>query len=342
MRNLKVYFFIIFAVVSINGFAQQDPQFTQYMYTLLPFNPGYAGSGGICATLNFRQQWAGFTETDPNSDIDNPTTYKVAPRDILFSIHAPIRALHGGLGLSFYNDAYGHQNDIAAKLNYAFRLNIGGGTLGIGLGVDFLSRKIRNEYWGGRSGDQTIINEVQGKNDMYVDVDFGLYYSMPDKFYVGVSGTQLLSAIGGNKVDQKPSRHIYVLGGYNFVIPSNPNWQLKPSGLIKTDFKAFQMDLTLLADWNNSLLWFGASYRMVDCIALLVGTRPFANSSSAIRGLEIGVSYDMNLTSKIGQEGRTFGGFEFMVKYCFNIVKTPTTYGYKNTKLLGNRPIEYR
>ena len=98
---------------------------------------------------------------------------------------------------------------------------------------------------------------------------------------------------------------------------------------------------TLLADWNNGLLWFGASYRIVDCVALLVGTRPFANASNALRGLELGVSYDIN-TSKLINEGRSFGGPEVMLKYCFKIVPKPTTYGYKGTRLLGNKPIEYR
>lgn len=344
MRKNKLYIFIVLAFTTLSGFAQQDPQFTQYMYTLLPINPGYTGTGGICATFNFRQQWAGFKEicTDQSSAFYGQT-YNVSPRDIMLTVHAPIKALHGGLGLSVYTDKYGHQNDIMVKLAYAFQCNLGSGTLGIGLDAELMSRKVNGDFWGGRSGDNTIISSLLNKttNDMYVDISFGVYYQVPDKWYAGISATQLLSTVGGDKVEQSAARHFYAVGGYSFVMPSNPNWMLKPSALLKTDFKSVQLDATLLADWNNGLLWFGASYRIVDCVALLVGTRPFANASNALRGLELGVSYDIN-TSKLINEGRSFGGPEVMLKYCFKIVPKPTTYGYKGTRLLGNKPIEYR
>jgi type IX secretion system PorP/SprF family membrane protein len=336
MVKKKVYIFIVLLTVAMVCFGQQDPQFTQYMYTILPTNPGYAGNAGICATLHYRQQWAGFTDTDPNTG----DTYKTSPRDILFTVHSPIKALHGGLGLSIYNDAYGHQNDIAVKLAYSFRTNISGGNLGIGLSADFLSRSIKkNEFIPGNSTDPTILNDL-GDNDMYIDVSLGAYYQMQDKWYAGISATQLISAIGGDKVHQKGARHFYALGGYAYTIPSNPNWTLKPSALLKTDIKTVQLDLTLLADYDN-LIWFGASYRIVDAVALIVGAKPFINSATAIRGLEIVGSYDIN-TSKIIRYGRSFGGYEFCLKYCFNIVTKPSIYGYKGTRLLGNKPIEYR
>jgi hypothetical protein len=80
---------------------------------------------------------------------------------------------------------------------------------------------------------------------------------------------------------------------------------------------------------------------MIDAAAIIVGARPFINSSTAVRGLEIVASYDIN-TSKIMRYGRSFGGYEFCLKYCFNIVTKPSIYGYKGTRLLGNKPIEYR
>ncbi|MDR1181991.1 MAG: PorP/SprF family type IX secretion system membrane protein [Bacteroidales bacterium] len=336
MLKGKLYIFIVLLTVATAGFAQQDPQFTQYMYTILPTNPGYAGNAGICASLHYRQQWAGFTDVDPNTGEE----YKTSPRDILLTVHSPIKALHGGLGLTIYNDAYGHQNDIAVKIAYAFRMNIGGGNLGIGLSADFLSRALRvKEFIPGSSGDPTIVSNL-GDNDMYVDFSLGAYYQMQDKWYAGLSATQLVSSIGGDKVNQRGARHFYALGGYSFSVPSNPNWTLKPSALLKTDLTMVQLDLTLLADYNN-LIWFGASYRMIDAVALIVGAKPFINSSTAVRGLEIVASYDIN-TSKIMSNGRSYGGYEFCLKYCFNIVTKPSVYGYKGTRLLGNKPIEYR
>ena len=344
MRNKKIYLFIFLVGIAVSGMGQQDPQFTQHMYTILPINPGFAGQTGICASLHYRQQWAGFMDYNP---VTQKYDLKTSPRNIMLTVHSPIKAIHGGLGLTIYNDAYGYQNDITVKLAYSFKMNIGGGNLGIGLSADMLSRKVDvakfyDNIDGGVSGssaDPALIKDLLGE-DMYFDISFGAYYIMQNKWYAGISGTQLISAIGGEKVAQKAARHIYALGGYSFSLPSNPDWTLKPSALIKTDLTIVQLDLTVIADYNE-LFWFGASYRMVDAVAVLVGAKPFVNFSSAIRGLEVIASYDIN-TSKVMKHGRSFGGYEFCIKYCFNIVTTPSIYGYKGTRLLGNKPIEYR
>jgi hypothetical protein len=102
-----------------------------------------------------------------------------------------------------------------------------------------------------------------------------------------------------------------------------------------------QFDLTFIADWQD-IYWVGLSYRGVDAVAVLGGIRPFVNSSiAALRGLEAIVSYDIT-TSQMIRYGRSFGGPEVSIKYCFKIVTIPTTEAYRNTIKLGNIPIEYR
>ncbi|MDR1793169.1 MAG: PorP/SprF family type IX secretion system membrane protein [Bacteroidales bacterium] len=339
MMSKKIYFLMILGALTSVAFGQQEPQFSQYMYTILPFNPGYAGSGGICAAATYRQQWAGFVETNEDGE-----KTKVNPREALFSIHAPIKALHGGLGLSVYNDALGHQNDIGIKVAYSFRMNISGGTLGIGLSVDFLNRGIKtDEFTPGQSADPNIIANL-GKSSMYIDASLGAFYQMPDKWFAGIAATQLISAIGGDEIGQKGARHLYAMGGYTFTLPANPNWTLTPQAFVKADFKVPTFDLTLIADWNK-LVWFGASYRFYDAVVLLVGAKPFANYSSAIRGLEVALSYDVNTSQMFGTHGngvRSYGGPEITLKYCFSIITKPSIYGYKGTRLLGNRPIDFR
>ncbi|MBY0426889.1 MAG: type IX secretion system membrane protein PorP/SprF, partial [Cytophagales bacterium] len=64
MRILLRVLLILFGVViaSVGGFAQQDMQFSQYMYNGLVYNPAAAGvSGSFSATLFYRNQWAGFS-----------------------------------------------------------------------------------------------------------------------------------------------------------------------------------------------------------------------------------------------------------------------------------------
>ena len=343
MVRKTFYFVIVLLAFTRVSFGQQEPQFSQYMYTILPFNPGYAGNSTICASLHYRQQWAGFSDYN----METGETHKSAPRDAMVCIHSYIKPLHGGLGLTIYNDALGYQSDIAVKLAYSFRMNIGGGSLGIGLSGDFLSRQIqKDKFITGQSGDQQLI-AAMGDNDMHIDVSFGAFYQMQEKWWAGLSVTQIAgSIIGGDKDYQTGARHLYIMGGYSFELPSNPDWTLKPSALIKTDLVVPQIDLTLIASYQNDLIWGGLSYRMIDAVAVLVGAKPFINSSSAIRGLEIIGSYDITTSKMLNQgsgfKGRSFGGYEFCIKYCFNIVQRPVIHGYKGTRLLGNKPIEYR
>ncbi|MBP7101823.1 MAG: PorP/SprF family type IX secretion system membrane protein [Bacteroidales bacterium] len=339
MKNKKIYILFLFVLFVLKSNAQQDPQFTQYMYSDLLINPGVAGSAGICATGMFRQQWAGFQDTWTDLETGKTTNYSTAPQQILLTLHAPIKVLHGGLGLSVSQDKLGYQNDIAAKLAYSFKFNISGGSLGLGIAGDFLSRTVHgSDYHPIDPGDPVIA--TSDKSDFYIDLSFGAYYLNPNKWYAGISATHLLTGEGKN-THQKTARHYYLYGGYNFALPFNPNWTMKPSAMIKTDFVKAQYDLTVVAEWNN-IVWGGVSWRIAnDAVALLVGAKPFINSSNAIRGLEIGVSYDIT-TSKLGyNHGRSFGGPEIMLKYCFTIIPPTSVYGYQNTRLLGNKPIEY-
>ena len=79
MKKVLYAFSIAFIGVTTSVSAQQDYQFTHYMYDNLSFNPGYAGlNKAICGTMIFRQQWAGFDGR---------------PQTGLLNVHAPVRFL---------------------------------------------------------------------------------------------------------------------------------------------------------------------------------------------------------------------------------------------------------
>lgn len=319
---------------------QQDPQFSQYMYSDFCINPAIAGSAGICATTLFRQQWAGFSESYMDENGETHTT-TVAPQEIVFNLHSPVKFLHGGVGASFYRDQEGHQNNIDIKLAYAYKMNIGNGFLNVGAAFEMSNLTvIGDEYRPVQPGDPVV--PTSNQSDFFKDLSFGLYYKdNDDKWYAGLSVTQLLGELMGNEAvntHQSTTRHIYAMGGYSFPLPINPNWIMKPSFLIKSDVAKTQIDLTMIGEYQK-VLWCGVSYRMVDAIVLMFGAQPFVGSSSAIKGLQVGVAYDIT-TSKLGYtHGRSFGSPEVMLKYCFNIVTHPTIEGYRNTHYLGNRPV---
>ena len=74
----KIYIITIFLgllIVFQEASAQQDPQYTQYMYNLNVINPAYAGSKeSLSITALYRNQWAGIA--------DNPETFT-------FAAHSP-------------------------------------------------------------------------------------------------------------------------------------------------------------------------------------------------------------------------------------------------------------
>src|SRR3954465_7707739 len=113
----KLFTKIAIAVAGFTGVAvaQQDPQFTQFMYNKLIYNPGYAGtSGAICGVAQFRQQWVGFAG---------------APQSIAIAGDMPLSGIPLGIGLTVMNDKIGPANTVFARLAGSYNIKkIAGGT----------------------------------------------------------------------------------------------------------------------------------------------------------------------------------------------------------------------
>jgi type IX secretion system PorP/SprF family membrane protein len=331
MRS-KIFTFLLILFVANNFvFAQQEAQFSQYMFNTMAINPGYAGSNGaICLNTFARQQWAGFKDPDGSS---------TAPQTFLFSIDAPIKFLHGGLGAVISSDKAGFEKNTNFRLAYAYRLNLGTGFLGIGVEAAFLDKKI--DFSKFRTGDEEDLNGakdpvlVSGKangSDFFTDFAFGIYYNVPGKFYVGISALNLSeptgfawkpltgTGAGGNAVQLK--RTYFATGGYEYIFPSNPSFEFNPSFLIKTDFVSAQYDIAALLKYDNKF-WGGLSYRVQDAVTLLIGL----NWSN----FKFGYSYDIT-TSKLGGSGKSNGSHELFLIYCFKITIPTYVKSYKNTR----------
>jgi len=333
----KFYFFIVISLFSVAVFAQQDAQFTQNMFTNMAINPGYAGiSKQICLTTLYRQQWTGFTDTYIDKTSGETKTHKGAPQTILLTVDAPVRALRGGLGLSVYSDKLGFENNLGVKLAYSFHVNIAIGTLGIGLQVGFLNKTIDFSKFNPLDESDPLLISGAKKNTFMTDIAFGLFYNIPGKAYVGLSSNQLIQSkfnLGeGSKSTLK--RHYYLTGGYHWVLPNNPDWELSPYVLIKTDFASAQYDITAMCKWRN-MIWAGVSYRVQDAVAIIIGAYPLnqPSMSPALQNLRIGYSYDIT-TSALGKNKRSSGTHEIMLGYCFKIEVKKNVTKYINTRFL--------
>ncbi|MCA1764298.1 MAG: type IX secretion system membrane protein PorP/SprF [Cryomorphaceae bacterium] len=314
--------FIATAIGSSSIFAQQDPQFTQFMYDRLSFNPGFAGSQeAICATVFGRQQWSGFSG-QPNTG--------------LLNVSAPIKSIKSGVGLSVYLDEIGPQSTTALRLSYAYHLKISGATkLGIGLSVGLLNSSLNNDWIaynyssdgvntgiGTGAGDNLIPQNNQTASTF--DAAFGLYLYNP-KYYAGISMGHLNE---GDLSDMNitVARHLYFMAGYHFDLDAR--WRITPNVLVKSDLASTQLDANATVMYDNTF-WLGATYRLEDAIAPMAGYQyEFPSGNSTLR---IGYSYDFT-TSEINNYSS--GSHELMLSYCLKIAKPLPKRVYKNPRFL--------
>ncbi len=297
---------------------QQAPVFTQYKETQMFSNPAYAGMReGICVNGLMRQQWAGFK--------DYYTGDKASPEDYLITIDSPIKLLHGGLGAAIIQDkATYYWNDISLLLSYSFHTELSIGTLGIGIGAVLKNRNIDGtKFRMVDPGDDILLKTAQG--DMRFDANLGVFFRSINNYYIGVSFTNLLKS---TFVKLDPSgegiistdRTLYITGGYNYVFPSDPRFEIEPSILIQSDFISTQYNISTTVNYNTRF-WGGLNYRFQESVGAIVGLR--------FKDFRLGYAYDIN-TKRLGVPG----SHEVSLGYCFKIKTDRSKTSYKNTRYL--------
>lgn len=288
--------------------AQQDAQYSMYMFNGLAINPAYAGSRERWAiTALYRHQWAGFGDG--------------IPRTATANAHGTLLDDRMGLGISFSSDRIGPTDMISVAGSYAYRIPIGSkkerlkGHLAVGLSAQFTNYTQRwDEINTTDQGDQSFASGTV--NIFAPNFGAGLYYSN-DIFYIGASIPNILNAnldervkyeSEGNDVARK-YRHYFATAGV--MIKLTDNVKMKPSLLYK-----IVQDAPVSGDYNLSFLfkealWIGASYRtsFKEPVAVL-GMVEYMFA----KHLRIGYAYDYTL-SDIG--AYQSGTHEIMMSYEF-------------------------
>ena len=306
--RVSVALLLVFFYKTVVG--QQEPQFTQNMFTRLAINPAVAGSSGdISVTALMRQQWVGFKDNDGEN---------VAPQTYLLTVDAPVQILHGGVGAVILNDKLGFEKNIGLELSYAYRTEYGKGTLSFGPVIGFLNKTIDfAKLKPTQTGDPLLASGEE--KTMFVDLGLGAMYLIPGKYWFGVSTSQLLQSGASFGIEETN----YLQGGFTYLLPNYPLVKLEPSLLIKTDAVSLQMDLNALATYNNKF-WAGVSYRLQDAIAVIIGVK--------YKSFNISYAYDLT-TSKLGSAGSS-GSHEIMLNYNFKLQIDKYPKSYRNTRFL--------
>lgn len=286
--------------ISIQGLiAQQDAQYTQYMFNTLTVNPAYAGSRGQLSFAGlYRSQWVG---------LDG------APETFSFNLHSPIRNSRLGYGVSLVNDNIGdgvvQETYLDAVLSYTIDVSLDAKlSFGLKAGGNMLSL----DFNGLRNFDQEVVQQDNIDNQFNPNFGLGIYYHT-DKFYMGVSAPNILEteyfdndANDSNSVNFLSSERInfYLITGYVFDL--NADLQFKPALLTKAVGGApLQVDLSanfLYAD----KFYFGGAYRLDAAISALAGFQ-------ITDQIMIGLAYDRE-TTELGGTQFNDGSFELFLR----------------------------
>lgn len=312
MRKLVLIF--VFTTCFIVAKAQQDAQFSQYIFNGLYINPAYAGyKEDLYLNSFYRSQWTGLTG---------------APQTMSIAADGAIKDGRVGLGLMIQHDQIGAQNNIAAYGNYAYRIQMSehnNSRLAFGLGFGFIQTGI----------DGTKLNPVQS-NDAYIPIGYqsvilpdarlGIYYSS-DYFFVGGSVDNLLAKYMYNPTSAAllipaPQPHEYFTTGALFIL--NDQTKFKPSILIKDAPGApTSMDINAFVLMNERI-WLGGTYRTAVDIYNKPNLQQGMLKSSAMVAMaeffvtptfRIGYAFDYSL-NKIGTYG--YGSHELSISILLN------------------------
>lgn len=267
--------------------AQQDPQFTQYMFNLLAINPAYAGSAErVSLKALSRNQWVGFAGA--------PTTQTLTG-------HSPFLGESLGLGGTLMRDQHGPVTQYGIIMDIAYRLYLGDHqklAFGIKAGVNLFQGTFADLH-PLDAGDQVFQQNVSTKTDP--QFGFGvMWYS--DRFYLGLSSPKVLRTdffeTDSLQFVSSPGQraHYYLTGGYVFDISTYTKF--KPTFMIKAVEGApvnFDIGANFLL---YEKLWLGAMYRYSDAVGALV-------QYNLSDGISVGYSYDYPLTIMHDHSGGT-------------------------------------
>lgn len=297
---------ILIAILSfgvlLNGLAQQEEHYTQFMYYKLGYNPAYAGSNdGACITALARSQWVGI---------------EGAPQTQLASFHMPLLNKRIGIGGTVTRQTIGISEKYTVEAIYAYRIRWGRGTLAMGLQGSV--RLLRTDFSMAESIqpkdlDQAIPVGIQSK--FVPNFGAGVYYKS-NSYFLGFSVPRILPSnidlADSETIISKETLHMYLMGGVTFEL--SDGLDLQPQVLLKyVEGAPFDGDINASLIFDDRFTT-GLSYR-------LGGSREsgLGESISLLLAIQLtddilfGASYDATLS-----ELRKYnsGTFEAVFNYC--------------------------
>lgn len=314
--------FFLSVIISLFGigtvFSQFDAQFSQYMFNIPSFNPAAVGEGDLIQVM-LQGRYQGVRDTTGTLGIATSNMGINSPLKIGNSLH--------GVGFRGVVDKVGLFSNNGMYFQYAYKTKLKAGTLSFGVDigettVGFLGTKADladiDEY-------HTLTDTRLPQNDVSaakLDINAGAFYSSAE-YFVGFSFSHITSPtiIWDKDKEFKVRGTAYLTGGFNYSLP-NKKYILRPTTLIKSDFRSYEVDVSTRLEYDNKY-WGGLFYRLNG-----VGLYGGANVDN---GLALGLSYDLPTTKLYGG---TLGSIEVLVSYNFAYVFEKRNTRYKSIRIL--------
>jgi type IX secretion system PorP/SprF family membrane protein len=292
-KTIKYSPLIILLLLFFQVKAQQDPQFTQYMYNMSTINPGYAtDSGSMNFGALYRSQWVG--------SVGGPTTGT-------FFGHAPL-AKNVEVGVSIVHDEIGDvvkESSVFADFAYVVKINETNKiSFGLKAGASFFSTNFNGFVYSDDLPDTAFANNL---SKTFPNIGVGTFY-YGENYYVGLSSPNLLSTKHlerqeGVVMNGIETIHYFLTGGYVFNL--NENLKFKPAFMARSASGVpLAVDITSNFLINNKVE-LGVGYRVGDAVSGLANFR-------VTQDIRIGYAYDYTL-SNLGRFSS--GSHEIMVLF---------------------------
>ena len=256
------------------AFAQQEPSFSHYWAMESSFNPAAAGKESVInVTGAYAMTLAGFEH--------NPRTMYVGA-DMPFYL---ISNYHG-VGLQLVSDEIGLFTHQRLAMQYAYKLQLFGGTISAGVQVGMLSEKFKGSELDLEDSDDPAFSKSDVTGTA-LDVAAGLYYKHRH-WYAGISVSHITapSIELGDRSILDISRTYYLTGGYNIRL-RNPFLTIHPSVLARTDGTGYRVDVTTRVKYTheNRMFYAGVAYSPTNSVTALIG--------GIFHGISLGYSYEV-------------------------------------------------
>jgi type IX secretion system PorP/SprF family membrane protein len=281
-KYIKIVLFLMCFLQGVILFAQQLPQYTQYMFNDFVLNPAIAGRSNYWeAKSDNRYQWAGIPD---------------APRTYILSLQGPLKNEHMGLGGTIYTDIVGPTRQTGISLSYAYHIKLGKKyKLSLGLSGGIVQYAVDGSQITTHDAGDPIM--TQNFQSVVVPTIGGGVYFYSDKLSVSLGFPQIYQSNLKFFADQTTNQstlatHFYGLFSYKFNLGTD--FVLEPAILLQYVAPVpMQINGGVKLTYNKQI-WIGVNYRSdnstPDAVSALLGYM-FKN------WLMFGYSYDYSLTS---------------------------------------------